>query len=242
MPYRRLPNTDAARLKALQTAFNKGRELPPFQLAFTQSTYQKVQSFLPSFEKAMLESKHSYEKQVEKNKEYVKVLKKAKLYISHFIQVVNLAILRGDLPPSERQFFDLEEDERKTPSLNTEGEIIDWGNKIIKGEDMRKASVRSPITNPTIAVVRVRYEQFLDAYKFQKTLQKNYQRAQENLSNLRSNADSIILNVWNEVEAHFEDLPDNEKRDKAENYGLIYVFRKNEISKISDFVKDIIDS
>ena len=57
MPYRRLPNTDAARHKALTRAFEIGKELPPFKLAFSQSTFQRVQSFLPMFEKAMYETK-----------------------------------------------------------------------------------------------------------------------------------------------------------------------------------------
>lgn len=39
MPYRRLPNTDAARLKALRNALTKGEEIPPFKLAFPQSLY-----------------------------------------------------------------------------------------------------------------------------------------------------------------------------------------------------------
>ena len=229
MPYRRLPNTDAARLKALQIAFNMGRELPPFKLAFSQNALQKVQSFLPSFEKAINESKQAYESQVDKNKEYIKTLKKAKLYISHFIQVVNMAILRGELPSTERNFFNLEESEKKTPDLNTEVEVIEWGQKIIDGEEIRKAKGRSPVTNPTIAVVRVRYEQFMDAYKFQKTLQKNYHRALEKLAEMRTTADEIILQVWNEVEDHFGELEDNERRKKSEGYGLVYVFRKGEL-------------
>ena len=60
MPYRRLPNTDVARLRALRTAYTIGKELPPFKLAFSQSTLQKIQSFLPSFEKILLECKHAY--------------------------------------------------------------------------------------------------------------------------------------------------------------------------------------
>ena len=231
MPYRRLPNTDSARLKALKAAYSKGRELPPFKLAFSQSTFQRVQSFLPSFEKCMLESKHTYENQVERNKEYMKTMKKAKLYVSHFIQIVNMAILRGELPSTERNYFNLEEDEKKTPALNTETELIEWGQKIIDGEEHRKAQGRSPMTNPTIAVVRVRYEQFMDAYKFQKTLQKNHHRCQDNLSKIRTTADDIILKIWNEVEAYYNELSDAEKRENAEKYGLIYIFRKNEIEK-----------
>jgi hypothetical protein len=228
MPYRRLPNTDAARLKALKTAYNLGRELPPFKLAFTQNAFQKVQSFLPSFEKVIGESKQAYDNQVDKNKDYLKTLKKAKLYISHFIQVVNMAIMRGELPSSERAYFKLDEDDKKAPALNTEQEVIDWGQRIIEGEETRKAKGRGPVTNPTIAVVRVRYEQFMDSYKFQKTLQKNYHRALEKLSEMRATADDIILQVWNEVEDHYRNLSDEEKRKSSEKYGLVYVFRRGE--------------
>jgi hypothetical protein len=74
----------------------------------------------------------------------------------------------------------------------------------------------------------VRYETFLEAYHHQKTLQKNTARALEKLSELRTEADNIIVQIWNEVEESFKDLPDDLKREKAKEYGLIYVFRKNE--------------
>ena len=179
----------------------------------------------------MYEVKQAYSNQVKRNKEYIRVQKKAKLYISHFIQVVNMAIMRGDLPDNERGLFGIHEDMTRLPLLNSEADLIKWGEKLIHGENLRKAKGLSPITNPTIAVVRVRYEQFLDSYKFQKTLQKNYSRAQEHLANMRKEADDIILNVWNEVENHFADLTDKEKRTRAEEYGLSYVFRKGELKK-----------
>lgn len=231
MPYRRLPNTDAARHKALSIAYEKGRELPPFKLAYSQSTLQRIQSFLPNFEKAMSETKQAYSNQVKKNKEYLKIQRKAKMYISHFIQVVNMAIQRGDLPENERSYFGIREDLHKLPIMNSEADLIKWGEKLIHGENLRKAKALSPITNPTIAVVRVRYEQFLDAYKYQKTLQKNYHRAQENLASIRQKADSIILSIWNEVEKTYAKLPDDEKRLHAQQYGLSYVFRKSELKK-----------
>ena len=237
MPYRRLPNTDSARRRALTRAFEKGRELPPFKLAYSQSTYQRVQSFLPTWEKAMYESKQAYSNQVKRNKDYQRIMKKAKMYISHFIQVVNMAIMRGDLPETERAIFGMRDDMTKLPVLNSEADIIKWGEKLIHGENLRKGKGLSPITNPTIAVVRVRYEQFLDAYKFQKTLQKNYSRAQDYLASMRKEADNIILNVWNEVENHFEGLTDKERRTKAEVYGLSYVFRKSELVKTKTAVE-----
>ncbi|MGD2033781.1 MAG: hypothetical protein PVF73_01920, partial [Bacteroidales bacterium] len=230
-PYRRLPNTDAARHKALIKAFEKGREIPPFKLAFSQTTFRRIQSFLPSFEKAMYETKQAYSNQVKKNRDYLKVQKKARMYISHFIQVVNMAITRGDLSENERNFFGMHDDNYKLPVLNSESDLIKWGEKLIHGENLRKAKGLSPITNPTIAVVRVRYEQFLDAYKFQKTLQKNYQRSQEHLASMRKEANEIIQNIWNEVEETFKKLTEEERRAKAEEYGISYVFRKSELKR-----------
>ncbi|MFW5916288.1 MAG: hypothetical protein ACOCTM_02315, partial [Bacteroidota bacterium] len=89
MPYRRLPNTDKSRLRALKAAHEKGRELPPFKLAFSQETLQRLSSFLPKYEKGLTEYQNAYKMQRDNSKEYNNKLKKAKMYISHFIQVVN---------------------------------------------------------------------------------------------------------------------------------------------------------
>jgi hypothetical protein len=228
MPYRRLPNTDLARLRALRIAFEKGKELPPFQLAYSQNTLQKIHEFLPLFEKTMMETRLAYNLQTLKSKEYSKVLRKAKIYISHFIQVVNMAIIRGDLPSSERNFFGLPADQKKVPLFNTEAELIRWGEKLIAGENLRVAKGHSPITNPTMAVVKVWYERFMETFKYQKILQKNSARSQEKLTFLRTQADEIILALWNEVEHYFSSYPEDKKREYSKLYGLVYVLRKNE--------------
>ena len=88
----------------------------------------------------------------------------------------------------------------------------------------------SPITNPTIAVVKVRYEKFLEAYRNQKNLQLSNNRSLQELADMRPVADDIIVSVWNEVEESFKDLSDDLRREKASEYGLVYVYRKNELS------------
>ncbi len=234
MPYRRLPNTDAARRKALTIAYKLGHELPPFKLAFTQSTFQRVQSFLPTFEKILQEVKNAYLSQVNRNKDYLRIQRKAKIYISHFIQVVNMAMQRGDLPESERSYFGMSDKMQKLPPLYSESDIITWGEKLIHGEEIRRGKGLSPITNPTIAVLKVRYEHFLDAYKSQKILQKSYQRSQEQLVGLRKEADQIIVNIWNEVEKTYAELPERERRKMCESFGITYVFRKDELKKTNN--------
>lgn len=232
MPYRRLPNTDVARLRALKIAYLKGKELPPFKLAFSQQSFTKVQAFMPLFEHTLLLHKNAFANQVNKSRDYANALKKAKLYISHFIQVLNMAIARGEMPQGVKKFYELEEDDYRVPALNTEQEVIKWGEIIIKGEAERIRKGMAPVTNPTIAIVKVRYENFLESYNFQKTLQKTNNRTLGELAKMRKEADELITKIWNEVENSFAEFNDEVKREKSKEYGLVYVYRKNELRDI----------
>lgn len=233
MPYRRLPNTDNSRMKALHTAYIKGKELPPFKLAFSQGTFSKVQSLISSYEHALSENKMSYNLQLEKTKDYHKHARKARLYVSHFIQVINLAIVRGDLPSTTRSYFGMDTDEKKLPSLQTDEELLEWGHKLIEGEKERRNASLTAITNPSIAVVKVFFDRFLDVYNLQNSLKKRSQRAQSDINEKREAVDQIIQQLWNEVEETFKDLPEDLRREKASEYGLVYVYRKNEIGPLN---------
>jgi len=235
MPYRRLPNTDASRLRALKKAFQMGKDLPPFKLAFSQSTFQKVQSFLHQFERSVQDHKRTFNQQITKNKDYQLVQKKARMYISHFIQVMNMGIARGELSPVTRTFYGLNEDDAKIPSLINEQDVLKWGENILSGEAKRTMKGLTPITNPTSAIVKVWYENFKEACNSQKTSQKSNVKTVGELNEMRRQADSIILQVWNEVEDKFNDLPEEMKRKKAMEYGIAYVFRKNEINRLGVF-------
>lgn len=57
-----------------------------------------------------------------------------------------------------------------------------------------------PIYNPTIAKVRVHYDIFTDSYDRQKNLQALTARSLDSLSAMRTTADELILDIWNQVE------------------------------------------
>jgi len=228
MPYRRLPNTDSSRLKAMQKALQMSEGVPPFKLSFSVATHQMLKFFYPEFKQAIFLQKDTLDRQTEKNKTHQESLKKARLYISHFIQVLNFSIMRGELKSDTRSIFGLDSDERKLPLLNSEKDVIEWGEKLIAGEQIRLSNGLAPITNPTIARVKVHYEDYLRAYKSQKHLQETHTKAIQKMSDLRMKADEIIVKVWNEVEEFYANLPADEKREKAELFGITYVYRKNE--------------
>jgi hypothetical protein len=228
MPYRRLPNTDTARIKAMRIALAKGKELPPHKLAFSSKTVVMVQKFLPQFEHNIELYRHSLAAQNKKSKDYNEILKKARIYLTHFIRVMNMAIFRGDLPVETRAYYGLATHESTVPSLNTENELLSWGRRIIEGEEFRIRKGGSPITNPTIAVVKVRFATFIEALAYHNTLAKKTFDFIEKNNTLRKEADEIILQIWNEVEKSHTALPEDLKKKQSEDYGLVYFYRKNE--------------
>ncbi|MDA3893208.1 MAG: hypothetical protein PF517_16220 [Salinivirgaceae bacterium] len=228
MPYRRLPNTDISRIRAMQTALKMSEGVPPFKLSFSIARHQELKFFFPEFNQAVRYQKETLERQTEKNKTHLECLKKARLYLSHFIQVLNFAIVRGELKEETRMFFELEDYDNRLPQLNNEKDVIDWGKKLIDGEQLRLSKALAPITNPTIARVKVHYEDYLRAHKSQKHLQETHNKALQKMSDLRTKADDIIVKIWNEIEEHFSNLPAEEKRKNAEKFGVVYVYRKNE--------------
>lgn len=232
MPYRRLPNTDKARLRALSKAHNMLELEGPKNVPYTESTCLKLKSLFPKFKSALVNLEASRKNQAQKNKEYNDIFRKARMYVSHYIQVMNFAINRGELKPAIREFYGTETFENNLPPLNSDEHLLEWGKKIIEGDQQRIMNGGNPFYNPSIALVKVNFEKFVDAQHFQKNLQATSERGATLVSELRTETDDLILQIWNTCEAHFEDQPDVIKREKAEKYGVVYVMRKSEKNRI----------
>lgn len=232
MPYRRLPNTDVARLRAIEAGLDLGKKTALKNLAFSQQTLEKLQTFYPHFMGAIRQLNISKQNQFDRSKEYGEIFRKAKLYISHFLQVVNFAILRGEMKPEVVEYYGLQANSKATPPLNLEAHVMTWGERLIEGEQRRIKNGGSPIYSPSIALVKVHYEEFVEAYRHQKMLQNITNRASLKVAELREQADQLIQEMWNEVEDSHAHLSDDEKREKASEYGIVYVYRASEQKKL----------
>jgi hypothetical protein len=216
----------------MKTALDKGRELPPSKLAFSSKTIVRLQRFLPQFDHNIQQYRQAISSQNKKSKDYNEILRKARVYLTHFIRVMNMAIFRGDLPAETRAFYGLATDESTVPSLITENELMSWGRRTIEGEVFRISKGGSPITNPTIAVVKVRFENFIEAWNNHNVLVKRTLDYTEKNYNMRKEADEIILQLWNEVEEAHSSLPEEMRKTLCREYGLVYFYRKGEMDKI----------
>jgi len=237
MPYRRLPNTDKSRIRAMENAIRKSISVGPSNCAFPELVFTSLETALPNFQHALINLEASRKNQISKNKEYTEYFKKAKIYISHFIHVLNFSITRGELKNETRDFYGLSSYSHNLPPLNNDKNLIEWGKKLIDGEQKRIQKGGNPIYNPSIALVKVNYEKFAEAYFYQKNLIATSKRASKLVKEIRPEVDRIILQIWNEVENTFSSFDELKKRENSMEYGVSYVFRKHEKIKEIKTVK-----
>ena len=228
MPYRRLPNTDAARLRAMTEAKRRYDEADGYGLPFNARVVNEINVFIPQFERAMAEYKRAFDGQVERNRKYQETVRQARMYVSHFIQVLNMACQRGEIVPEKKLMYKLLPDNNAVPDLSTETLLLEWGKNVIDGETERTRSGGAPIYNPAIGKVKVYYDLFKDAYQVKTVSRKNTDRFLTGIQSLRDKADAIILDLWNQIEAAFADQGVDAMQESARRYGVVYYLRRKE--------------
>jgi len=232
MPYRRLPNTDAARIRAINTALYVIETMDDKDVPFNFAIQQKLSFFKPKFELAVSNYKHSKAKQIESSKQYLKKEKKARLYVSHFIQALNMCIAREEIKADCRTFFGIDINDKSTPDIQTASKLLEWGNKVIDGESKRIQNGGNPIYTPSFANVKTNFSIFKNEYFSQKQFQKNTLRFTQAVAELRSEADALIKCLWNEIEEFYSNIEKDElRREKCSRFGIKYVLRRYEKNK-----------
>lgn len=228
MPYRRLPNTDQARLSALQMAVQAASEADFTEQVISYRTLTDAQKFLMQFEAQVSQYHENFRSKVSANKQYRHNVQNARMYISHFIQVLNLAVIRGEIKKEQKELYKLDANNHILPDLSSEEDLIVWGQNIIDGEQERVRLGGFPIYNPTINKVKVYYDIFKEHQVNQRMHLKTTNRVYENLEILRKDADAIILDIWNQVEEFYKDQLPYARLRKCQKYGLIYYYRNGE--------------
>ena len=228
MPYRRLPKTDQARLHALQRAVQQAGNAAYNDQAINYRTLSEAQRFLMQFENQVAQYHANFDSKVSANRQYRHRVRNARMYISHFIQVLNLAVIRGEIKRQQKELYKLNPKSNSLPDLTTEEGLLEWGKNIIDGEQQRTAAGGFAIYNPAINKVKVHYEMFKEEYTSHLLHKKTHNRVYEDTENLRKKADEIILSIWDQVEAFYKDELPYAKLQKCQAYGMIYCYRKGE--------------
>lgn len=105
MPYRRLPNTDQARIRAMEKLLEKVGMISVSEMAVSLNTISKIRGLLNRFRRLSEYYKDCFDNQSKASRKHQENTKLARLYISHFIQVLNLAALRMEIKPAQKKLL-----------------------------------------------------------------------------------------------------------------------------------------
>ncbi|MBZ4675264.1 MAG: hypothetical protein JG772_954 [Dysgonamonadaceae bacterium] len=230
MPYRRLPNTDLARIRALKTAVQKSSGEEFRQLLIDNKTLSEAETLLLLFERKCKQYRQYYEIQVKAGKQLQLKAKNARIYLSHFIQVLYMCVIRSEIKSEQLALYGLENHNLIVPELTSNELLLIWGKKVLQGEELRTAKGGVPIFNPSLAKVKVIFSIFEEEYAKQKVRHQNTLRALKEVEALREDVDRVICNIWNQVEKYNEKNTLEDRLRKNREYGIIYYYRKGEKS------------
>lgn len=230
MPYRRLPNTDKSRLKALSTLL-ENNELYTVRDRFidwkdinkAKTAYDKLLTLVNQYEidkKAQSRGKGRIDK----------LQRNAVLYMSHFMQVLRMSIERGEIKKKALEFYSLSDD-MAALNFQTISILLEWGPKIIAGEKARLKKRGRPIYNPTIGMVSTHFEIYKEAYEKHQVLQRRTREMERQLKEVRPSIDELILKIWNDIENHFMGEKVIDRVEECEKYGIKYYYRRKEKNK-----------
>jgi hypothetical protein len=207
-----------------------------FTQVLTHNTYHRAKNLLERFSREVDVYKRCVTEQASKkgNEQYEAALKKARMYVSHFIQVLSMCIMRGEIARNKRPYYGLPENEDTVPNLFSEASVLEWGIKVIEGERRRQGEGGVPIYNPTMGRVSVVFELFKEMYDRQQMLQQRTNEALRNISDMRFEGDEIIFEAWGEIERTFASFQGEERIRKCASYGVIYYDRPCRKAKKED--------
>ena len=228
MPYRRLPKTDASRLKALETLTENNDVYTVEGRFIDRELLARAQKLYASFSDVCGLHQTTMRTQVRYSKRMTDLQHNAMMFLSHFLQVLFLAVERGEVPAEEMEGYGIPTTTRVVPYLKTAESIIEWGPKVIQGERARVKKGGKAILSPPIGAVATHFDVFKAKYLAQKQYQMRTTDALADIDAMRPKVDEVILALWNQIEKHFENEPPERRFALCRKYGVVYYYRRHE--------------
>ena len=228
MPYRRLPKTDAARLRALKTLLDNNDIYVVRNRFLDWKTLNRAQ---PAYDRLLTANEQfrvSSQAQTRHTAKLERLQRNATIYVSHFVQVLLMSVDRGETKRQLLPLYGLEEDATTVPNIKTLDRLVEWGEKIVEGEKARIKKGGRPIYNPSIGMVSTHLDIFREAYEQQRRLQQRTQKVVDDLQTIRPEVDEILLDLWNQIEKHFENEPPEVRFSECRKFGVVYYYRRHE--------------
>lgn len=227
MYLKRVPETDDGKIRTLQAAVDREEINGDQRIILSVEEIEELRFFITSYEGARFVLKQAVKDSTKSQTEYGELFKNAQMYVSHFIQVLQMTAIRNEIKLDALSGYGFENGkELELPDLSTEEAVVYWGEKIIQGEAKRLSCRGYPLYNPAIAKVKVHYELFLDVAHSAKIYRQNVIRQQAVLYEMQKKAENMIRDIWSRVEEKYGNLPFQELSQVYQAYKISYHYQK----------------
>jgi hypothetical protein len=219
MPSRRLPNTISAVIRTLTTARDAWAQYPAARL-ITAAHWAKLDpnaappSQLTVFLKEAGDIPAALAAQAPLTDVFQKGLARLTLYVSHFHQVYDLGVTRGDFTAGGRAYYDRDVSATTLPDLSTASAVLEAAAKIGPGEAKRAAAEGAgykPMARPSADEVAALHATVKAEYDASQSAQAFTDQQQNELAALYPDAQKLAVSICNTVEYNLgerEDLDD----------------------------------
>jgi hypothetical protein len=223
MPTRRLPRTDDERSNALSTCLDKSNSITdPAKRLITPDQFTLLGSTASAWAAARNSQGPLLAAQSASTKTANAAADKLRRLISHYIQVMNLAIDRGEIAASDRALYQLDVSSASVPALTAVADLKLWAGRIADGESKRVAAGGPPMAMPGAAQVADALTAFNEADSAQSNAKTAFDAGQETVNALRPGADTLIKDLWDTIEFTLRNDDAPSLRRKAREWGVAY--------------------
>jgi hypothetical protein len=231
---KKLPETNEERLNVLRAILEQEEINEESDKVLSIVEFQELRLFTNSFE-----ATESIFIQTITDRDKAKILyndlfKNAQLYISHFIQVLFLTLIRNEIKAENLALYGFQDNIAVLPDLSTEEAVLQWGENLMRGETERTYRGGIPLYNPAIAKVKVHYELFKECIYSLVIYEKNLLRMQNTIDEKSNKADELILDIWAKVEELCSKYPPDVQASKHKAYKIQFIYRKGDQLNVFD--------
>ena len=230
----RLPETDEERMDILQATIAQEEINEAWDRILSIMELQELRIFTTSFEGAYFVLKQATTDRDKAKNLYDELFKNAQLYVSHFIQVLFLTVIRNEIKEENLPQYGLQEKNPVMPDISTEEAVLKWGENLMRGESERTCHGGIPLYNPAIAKVKVHYELFKESIQNLAICEKNVSRLENNIDDIRKKANEYIRKIWTKVEERYSRTSPDEQALRFKAYKMQFYYRKGEQLSVFD--------
>ena len=220
---RRLPQSNPSRQTALRVAHTKANSNAVNAAILHPTTLARLNAAFPAY-KGGMDAILTFEVTMQQSTADKNTAQgDCKIYTSHFLQTVMMAVERKEFNASVLAAYGLAVSNPKVPSLVSEQDVVNATENTITGENARVLAGGLPLPMPTLMQVQARLAAFNNGLTIQSNNDDQLDNLQEAVEDQNEEADGVIRKVWDEIEAFYNEETIESKRHNARQWGVVYI-------------------